>query len=253
MEREDYLKLEEHSRLATTTTIRTLVLMYHAIGADTLDSYAVSRSIFAAQLDAISETVARGSGDPHVVVTFDDGLISHYDIVLCELTMRDMLGLFFVPPGLIGKRGFLGWEHVRDLLQAGMVIGSHTVSHANLALIPGEEAFTEMVESKAILEDQLGINIHDIALPGGFAPREVERLAALAGYSRVFTSAPYTWNGHSMCVPRVCMRECVSPAELQKLITDGSSHYVRRERLKYAIRTVVGQKLYAKLYGMLRQ
>lgn len=224
------------------------VLMYHSVAPEVSDRFGVSRASFQAQLDAVAGAADEGSADTRVMITFDDGLISHHDTVLSELRTRRISGLFFVSPALIGKSGFLSWEHLRSLVAMGMTIGSHTVTHANLSLITDEQVLAEMAESRAILEDRLGIGIRDIALPGGFAPRCVQRHAALAGYSRIFTSEPQLWNGHSMCVPRICMREGIDQAEVQRIITGGKSNYLRRERLKYAVRMAIGPRLYARLY-----
>ncbi len=227
------------------------VLMYHSIVPEVSDRFGVSRASFQAQLDAIAAVTGEGSGDTRVMITFDDGLISHYDMVVPELSTRRISGLFFVSPGLIGTPGFLGWEHLRDLAAMGMTIGSHTVTHVNLALITEEQAFDEMFESRVTLEDRLGIAIRDLALPGGFAPRRVRRQAAMAGYSRVFTSQPQLWNGHSMCVPRICMRGGIDQVEIRRIIAGGKSNYLRRERLKYSVRMAIGPRLYARLYDAL--
>ncbi len=227
------------------------VLMYHSIVPEVSDRFSVSRASFRAQLDVIAAAIGEDSGDTRVMITFDDGLISHYDTVLPELSTRKISGVFFASPGLIGRPGFLGWEHLHDLAAVGMIIGSHTVTHANLALITEEQAFAEMLESRVILEDRLGIAIRDLALPGGFAPRRVRQQAAMAGYSRVFTSQPWLWNGHSVCVPRICMRGGIDQVETRRIITGGKSNYLRRERLKYSVRMAIGPRLYARLYDAL--
>jgi len=233
-------------------TTRIAVLMYHAVTQRMLSPFDVNTSTFAAHLDAITTAVAREPSDVSVILTFDDGLISHYEKVLPELATRGMSGLFFLSPGLIGTPGFMEWEHVASLLEMGMTIGSHSVSHANLALLQHKEAFREMLESRIILEDRLGIEIADLALPGGFAPREVEQLATLAGYSRVFTSAPSLWDGHSMCVPRICLRETVNSAEVHQIIAGVRPQYMRQQQLKHAVRVVVGPRIYSKLHDLFR-
>ncbi|MGI6540811.1 MAG: polysaccharide deacetylase family protein [Bacillota bacterium] len=233
-------------------TNRIAVLMYHAVTQRPLSPFDVSTSTFTAHLDAICTAVTSKPSDVSIILTFDDGLISHYETVLPELATRGMSGLFFLSPGLIGTPGFMEWEHVASLLEMGMTIGSHSISHVNLALLDRDEALREMLESRIMLEDRLGIEIADLALPGGFAPRDVEQLATLTGYSRVFTSAPLLWDRYSMCVPRICLRETVNLAEVNQIIAGTRSQYVRQEQLKYAVRVVAGPRIYSKLHDLFR-
>jgi peptidoglycan/xylan/chitin deacetylase (PgdA/CDA1 family) len=57
------------------------------------------------------------------------------------------------------------WDHARDLIKRGHIIGSHTVNHPNMAKVPSEEVKREFEESKKRLEGQLGKPIQHFCYP----------------------------------------------------------------------------------------
>ncbi len=59
------------------------------------------------------------------------------------------------------------WPQLRELVRAGMEVGSHTVSHPILAQQSREEAEWEIRHSKATLEQQLGCPVKHFAYPNG--------------------------------------------------------------------------------------
>lgn len=85
-------------------------------------------------------------------------------------------------------------EHVRELVRAGMTIGSHTVSHPNLPSLTAAEASSELAESKGLLEQITGQPVRHLAYPGGpeagrpIFTRETMALARRAGYRSASTS-----------------------------------------------------------------
>ena len=60
-----------------------------------------------------------------VVITFDDGNESDALIALPELVKRNLKAFFFVVGGRIGLPHYLDRVALRDLISAGMEIGSH--------------------------------------------------------------------------------------------------------------------------------
>src|SRR3989338_3721177 len=61
----------------------------------------------------------RGAGtlpDRTVVLTFDDGYASHFEVVAPLLMRYRFSGTFFVPVDRIGKPGSLTWEHLHRLV-----------------------------------------------------------------------------------------------------------------------------------------
>jgi peptidoglycan/xylan/chitin deacetylase (PgdA/CDA1 family) len=93
-----------------------------------------------------------------------------------------MKGTFFIITGLVGTPGFLTWEGVKALDQAGMEIGSHTVTHPRLADLPEDKLRDELVQSRRMLEEHLHKPVDLLAYPYNSVRRNVRAAAEAAGY-----------------------------------------------------------------------
>jgi peptidoglycan/xylan/chitin deacetylase (PgdA/CDA1 family) len=82
---------------------------------------------------------------------------------------------------------FASWDGVRRLVAAGMSIGSHSLTHADLALLSEAEQCHELVQSKTELEQQVGCPVSTVAYPYGHQTDLTRRLAREAGYRLGFS------------------------------------------------------------------
>ena len=86
----------------------------------------------------------------------------------------------------------LNWDQVREMHKLGMDIGSHTMTHPNLPNAGLERARTEIVESKARLEAEIGAPVSMFSYPNGgaerYMTREVAALVREAGFAAATTS-----------------------------------------------------------------
>jgi peptidoglycan/xylan/chitin deacetylase (PgdA/CDA1 family) len=88
---------------------------------------------------------------------------------------------------------FLSWSEARALAQSGIAIGAHTVTHRRLAGLRSAEQSRELVESKARIERELGLEIRALAYPFGDAGAfddATKRRAREAGYALAFSLRP---------------------------------------------------------------
>ncbi len=136
---------------------------------------------FERALDAVAQA-------PGSVITFDDGNLSDYSIALPRLRERGLRATFFVCSGRLGVKGFLEVGHLRELIDAGMTIGSHGVAHIPWRGLGPETLRTEVAGSKATLEAALGVPVHDAACPFGAYDRAVLATLHESGYRSVSTS-----------------------------------------------------------------
>ena len=64
------------------------------------------------------------------------------------------------------KNGLImNWDQIKRLHDDGHIIGSHTVSHPNMALINEEEVKHELLQSKNILEKQINSQVNHFCYP----------------------------------------------------------------------------------------
>jgi peptidoglycan/xylan/chitin deacetylase (PgdA/CDA1 family) len=141
----------------------------------------VSVDQFERVLDAVT-------GRADVVITFDDGNSSDVDIALPRLLERNLTAEFFLPAGLLCQPGRLDYAGVRQLLRAGMSIGSHGWAHINWRGLDPHQARQEMVEANRVLDELTGQRVSRVAVPFGSYDRHVLRRLRQAKVTRVYTS-----------------------------------------------------------------
>ena len=124
----------------------------------------------------------------YVLITFDDGTESDYDLALPILKKINYKATFFIIAGRIGQPGRLSWEQLNEMKSAGMSIESHTFSHRVLSHLSPEEIHHELSESKKILEDRLEMEVSHLSLPMGVANDAVKGVARQIGYKAIWTS-----------------------------------------------------------------
>lgn len=184
-----------------------IVLMYHGIiAAHTplpkgreagADLYDVSAENFRAQLSWLKEHLYRSVtirknldafSTKETLLTFDDGEMNNYTVALPLLKEFGFTGHFFLIAKRVGKEGYMGWEHIRQLQSDGMVIGSHGFSHEILTNLLDTQIREELTASKKYLERNLGLPIESISIPRGFCDDKIIRMAREAGYQYIFVS-----------------------------------------------------------------
>jgi peptidoglycan/xylan/chitin deacetylase (PgdA/CDA1 family) len=82
---------------------------------------------------------------------------------------------------------YLNWEQCREMLNAGVIFGSHTKTHANLSHLNKDDIRFELTVSKQIIEKELSIDCTHFACPWGrlnidFQSEITEPIAKELGY-----------------------------------------------------------------------
>jgi peptidoglycan/xylan/chitin deacetylase (PgdA/CDA1 family) len=107
-----------------------------------------------------------------------------------------------------GDPSFLTWPQLTRLEKLGMTIGSHTVTHQDLALMPPSKAFAELRDSRRALERHLGHPVQWFAYPFGAENPTVVALAERVGYVLAVTTQGGT--AQSAAAPLLLHREEVT-------------------------------------------
>ncbi len=132
-------------------------------------------------------------GRRDVTITFDDGNRSDLELGLPRLLERGLKARFYVCAGLLGEPGRLDEADVRELLRAGMVIGSHGWAHRDWRSLDwGPRGATaveeEMVRARQRLGRLTGTEVTEVAVPFGSYDRHVVRALRRTGVTRMYTS-----------------------------------------------------------------
>jgi peptidoglycan/xylan/chitin deacetylase (PgdA/CDA1 family) len=159
------------------------------------------------------------SGNSHpktVVITFDDGWVSDYEVALPLLQRYGFQAVFFLCVDFIGKAGFMDWRQIEALRDAGMSMQCHGLLHRDYSLLPMEEAKQELEAARLVLERNLGKPVPYLALPGGFASDSAYEAGFRAGFSAICNSEQALAK-RGKIVRRFVLRRNTSQADFQKL------------------------------------
>ncbi|MDO8638046.1 MAG: polysaccharide deacetylase family protein [Candidatus Daviesbacteria bacterium] len=118
-----------------------------------------------------------------VVLTFDDGYIDFYTNAYPILLKYGLHATVFIPTNLMNQGYYLSWNQIREMSGSGLIhFGAHGLNHWHLTSLPSLLAESEIVQSKKILQDILGIPINFIAYPYGSVNENVINITKKAGY-----------------------------------------------------------------------
>lgn len=146
-------------------------------------------------------------------LSFDDAHRSVLTHVAPLLGKHGVPCTLFVPVLWIGTSDeWLTWDELRQLRDAGVTLGSHSMSHPRFswrlydesADVHAARLYEECARSKEILERELGLPCDLFAYPYGEDPDVGRDAVRRAGYSAAFTvrESP-EWSGDRFSIPRV--------------------------------------------------
>jgi peptidoglycan/xylan/chitin deacetylase (PgdA/CDA1 family) len=195
---------------------RPVVLVYHGIG-HARDGDDPRRLVTSPEhlLDHVRLLLGRGyrflragelppEGPPErtAALTFDDGWRSWLTVGLPLLQSLGVRASFFVCPGLFGRQhpdvpgeagALLDADEARALHDAGMELGSHTLSHPDLRTLDDAALERELAGSREAIEELTGEPCRTLAYPFGLYDERVVRAAGAAGYELAFGWLPGPW------------------------------------------------------------
>jgi peptidoglycan/xylan/chitin deacetylase (PgdA/CDA1 family) len=184
-----------------------LVLMYHSVEPYDTDPYQVTvhperldrqlrwlrrRGMRGVSMRELLQARREGRGHGLAGLTFDDGYTDFVTEVLPALDRYGFTATVFVVAGALG--GHNSWDEpgprktlmtaadVRNVADAGMEVGSHSMSHIRLPESTDEELAEEVRRSREVLAELAGRPVTGFCYPyGAVGEREVQAVRA-AGY-----------------------------------------------------------------------
>lgn len=179
------------------------VLYYHSIPPEYKPQFwrqmqLLKRLTTPVDLRAVPELSA---GSRYAAVTFDDALESFFQMGVPVLAELKIPATVFAVADALGDRPNWGDsyyapdERVMSSKQLQslpnlITVGSHTLTHADLAVVSSERAATEISASRAKLEALLQRPVTLFSYPFGIFTDAATEMCAQVGYKRVFTTEP---------------------------------------------------------------
>ncbi len=115
-----------------------------------------------------------------IVITFDDGYLDAYTEAFPTLKKYGFFGTFFIIRNYVEKAEYMNQKQINELAGAGMEIGSHSLSHPDLASLDIASAQKQITDSK--LEATV------FCYPAGKFNETVVSLVKEAGYLAAVTT-----------------------------------------------------------------
>lgn len=190
-------------------------LCFHGIGTPGR-ALEVDEELYWVEVGQFEEMLAVVRRHPFIRVTFDDGNASDAEHALPELCRHGLTATFFVCAGRLDRAGSLSSAGARELVRAGMTIGSHGLAHRPWRTVDDEDLRAEMNASR-IIASVSGAPVREASCPFGSYDRRVLRALRRHGFSRVYTVDEGHARSNAWLQTRYTVRRSDSPADIERL------------------------------------
>lgn len=207
-----------------------IVLCYHAVSPSWSAPLSVTPDALEYQLRMMlsrgwrpatfADAVLAPSPKKTFAVTFDDAFASVRELAHPIMSALEIPGTVFAPTAFMDERQLLrwpgidhwqdtpaagelcsmSWEDLRELVDDGWEIGSHTLTHPRLPRLDDAALTYELERSREEISNRLGLTCRTVAYPYGEADERVADHARAAGYSagavlsrRLFSLGLHRW------------------------------------------------------------
>jgi peptidoglycan/xylan/chitin deacetylase (PgdA/CDA1 family) len=191
------------------------ILLYHHIDTSPINSrYYVTPEKFEAQMKLLHDwgytsitatmliqAITQGAKLPPrpFVLTMDDGHLDNYTNAFPITQKYGFTGVLYLVSNYIGAENYMTVDQVLEMYRAGWEVGSHSMNHFDLTKVNAETAYAEVIDSRRVLEEMLGIPVLTFAYPFGAYNNAAMDYVKAAGYSGAMGASGYTpaqglWN-----------------------------------------------------------
>ena len=124
-----------------------------------------------------------------IMLTFDDTKLDQYNVAIPEMKKYGFKGVFFIMTVSLGKPNYMSKAQVKEISDAGHVIGSHTYDHQNVKKYQGEDWVTQIEKPTKTLKEITGKDIKYFAYPFGLWNKEAIPELKKRGFTAAFVLA----------------------------------------------------------------
>ncbi|MCW3787795.1 polysaccharide deacetylase family protein [Plebeiibacterium sediminum] len=202
-----------------TADFNAVGLVYHRFGDNRYPTTNTTKQLFEQQLKYLNDnhiktftinqlSLNQDSGNQKVFITVDDGFVSFYKNGFPLLKKYNCKATIFINTESVGWSDYMNWEQIKELVKAGIQIGSHSHAHSYFLNISKEEriqAFIEDLEkSEQLFLEHLGFVPKVYAYPYGEFDNTMERVLKERGYNLAFAQNSGVWdcNSNLYAIPR---------------------------------------------------
>jgi peptidoglycan/xylan/chitin deacetylase (PgdA/CDA1 family) len=146
--------------------------------------------------DQLYDYLTKGTPLPSnpVMLTFDDTELGQYADAYPELIKYHFKAVFFIMTVSLNRPHYMSKEQVKELSDAGNVIGSHTWDHHNVKKYQGKDWEIQIDRPTRLLESITGKTIHYFAYPFGLwneqAIPELKKRSFIAAFQLITKRDP---------------------------------------------------------------
>jgi peptidoglycan/xylan/chitin deacetylase (PgdA/CDA1 family) len=155
-----------------------------------------------------------------VVLTFDDGYLSHYRTAARALRARRWPGVLNLQVDRLGVDGGLTRGQVRRMVADGWELDSHTLSHPDLTKVGRARLRRELVGSREAIAREFGVTPNFLCFPYGHYDATVQAAVRWAGYLAATTTRRGLASraADRFALPRISVSVRTTPAVLLRRI-----------------------------------
>jgi peptidoglycan/xylan/chitin deacetylase (PgdA/CDA1 family) len=126
--------------------------------------------------------------DKPIVVSFDDGYVSHYTRAAPALKRLGWPGVLNLEVNNVRNPGNISPHRVEALIRDGWEVDSHTVTHPDLTALAPDQLRRELVESRSWLRRRFHVPVDYFCYPSGRFDATVVAAVRRAGYRLATTT-----------------------------------------------------------------
>ncbi|MGV3589993.1 MAG: polysaccharide deacetylase family protein [Adhaeribacter sp.] len=121
-----------------------------------------------------------------IMLTFDDTDLDQYTVAAPAMQQYGFKGVFFIMTVSLGRPRYMTRTQVKELADAGHIIGSHTWDHQNVKKLKGQDWVTQIDKPTEQLKAITGKEIKYFAYPFGLWSPEVIPELKKRGFTAAF-------------------------------------------------------------------